>query len=81
MTTTRFQKIAQLTATVFWPSVYKHVSPQEATYLRQTPAARRNLDARLVRALAETLLSPDQINQLKNTEIHDLQPDFPKEAP
>jgi len=80
MTIARFQKIAQLTSIVFWPAVYQHVSPEEGNYLRQTPAARRNLDARLVRALAETLLSPDQINQLKNIDIADLQPDFPKEA-
>jgi len=81
MTTKRFQKIAQLTATVFWPSVYQHVTPDEATYLRNSPAAHRNLHARLVRALAESLLSPDQINRLKNVEIEDLQPNLPEDSP
>ena len=81
MTIARFQKIAQLTSIVFWPAVYQHVSTEEATYLRNSPAAQRNLKARLVRSLAETLLSPDQLIRLKNIDIVDLQPDLPNPKP
>jgi len=72
MTITRFKKIATATSSAFWPAAYQHLTPEEVTYLRKTPAARRNLDRRLISALAKTLLTPDQINDLKDI---DLEPD------
>ena len=81
MTKTRFLKIARTTAETFWPAVYKYLSPEEATYLRTSPAARRNLDARLIRALAETLLTPEQLQTLTEAETEDLQEAFPKTNP
>lgn len=76
MTTHRFRSIAQNTAQSFWHNVYAFLSPEEKTYLRATPAARRNLDKRLLRALAETLLSPDQLSKFYDLELEDPQADI-----
>jgi len=73
MTYARFHKIASSTSKAFWPLVYLHVTPEEATYLRSTPSARRNLDRRLVLALAHSLLTADQISNSVDFELDDPQ--------
>ena len=78
MTYSRFHKIAQSTSKAFWPLVYLHVTPEEAAYLRSTPSARRNLDRRLVLALAHSLLTPDQISNAVDLELEDPQTNLPE---
>lgn len=73
MTRPQFMKIAKATTEFFWPLVYQNVSQEEATYLRKTPVARRNLDRRLFMALAHTLLSPDQLQAVANLDLEDPQ--------
>jgi len=63
MTIPRYQRICKETVATFWPAVFRFLEPAEQNYLRNTPAARRNLDKRIQLALAETLLSPDQISR------------------
>lgn len=73
MTKLNFLKVARTTQAAFWPAVYEYLSPEQTAYLRSSPAARRNLDARLLRALAETLLTPEQLQTLTEAETEDLQ--------
>lgn len=73
MTYSRFLKIARETSKTFWPLVYEHVTPEEATYLRKTPIVRRNLDRRLFMALAQTLLSADQLGKTDSIVLEDEQ--------
>lgn len=77
MTYPRFLKIARQTASTFWPLVYECVTQEEATYLRQSPAARRNLDRRLFLALAHTLLTDDQISKASDLGLEDPQTNIP----
>lgn len=76
MTPHRFLKIAKATAATFWPLVYAHVTENEATYLRSTPSTRRNLNRRLVLALAHSLLTQEQISNMNGVEIEDNQTDL-----
>ena len=76
MTPHRFLKIARATAAAFWPLVYHHVTENEATYLRNTPSTRRNLDRRLVLALAHSLLTPEHISNMNGVDIEDNQTDL-----
>lgn len=76
MTRPTFTKIAQMTSSYFWPLVYSRCTDEEVTYLKHTPVARRNLDRRLFMALAETLLSPDQIQAVRGLELEDPQTDI-----
>lgn len=76
MTYSRFLKIARATGQVFWPLVYAHVTPEEATYLRKSPMVRRNLDRRLFMALAHTLLSAEQLGKTDGITLEDEQSDI-----
>jgi len=76
MTIPRFKVIANATATTFWHMVHTGLTPEERTYLTNTPAARRNLDKRILRALGETLLSPDQLSQYFDLELEHPQDDI-----
>ena len=73
MTMHRFHKVAQLTAQSFWTLAFAYMLPEEETYIRTTPHARRNLERRLIRALADTLLEPKQIAELEDLTIQDSQ--------
>lgn len=77
MTVAQFKSVTAVTALTFWQQVYKHLSPDEIRYLDSTPIARRNLDKRIIRALAETLLSPDQITRSFDLELQDPQDNIP----
>lgn len=76
MTPHRFTAILLPTIKVFWQHSFKHLTANEITYIRKTPAVRHALETRLLLALAHTFLTPDQISRFKNTEIQDLQTDF-----
>ena len=65
MTHLRFQKIARETTAKFWLYTYKYLTPEEANYIRETPTAHRNLERRIVYALAQSLLTTDQISLLE----------------
>lgn len=81
MTIHRFSKVLRPTIKVFWTQAFLQLSPQERHYLQKTPTVRRNLDRRLLLALAETLLTPEQITRFKDTEIEQLQTELKDLSP
>lgn len=65
MTMHRFHVIAHATANHFWPLVFMHLSPEEVTYIKKTPAARRKLESSVALALAQTLLTAGQLSEFR----------------
>lgn len=64
MTKRKFTSIARQTLDAFWPACSHHLTPEQNHYLKSSPAVRRNLQARIVYALAQTLLTPKQVADL-----------------
>lgn len=79
MSKRRFLTIIRAVNKVLWPALYKHLTPEQQHYLRHTPAARRNLDRRMILAIANTVLSPQQIATLDD--IEPLEHELPLEDP
>lgn len=71
MTLTRYIKIAKATWGYFESFSKNILSIDEQKYLATHQPAARNLQRRIVNALAHTLLAPDQISQLEGMQMED----------
>lgn len=81
MTLERFTKIARKTTAKFWFFTFDYLTPEEANYIRETPTAHRNLERRIVYALAQSLLTPDQICLLKDLVLENPQSNLSETDP
>lgn len=77
MTQARFLKIAKETTESFWVYAYDYLTLEEANFIRSTPTAHRNLERRIVYALAQSLLTTDQISLLEGLVLEDPQSALP----
>ena len=77
MTHARFVKIATKTTAQFWLYTYKYLTPEEANYIQSTPTAHRNLERRIIYALAQSLLTTEQISLLERLLLEHPQSDLP----
>jgi len=77
MTHARFLKIAKETTESFWVYTFDYLTPEEASYIRSTPTAYRNLERRIVYALAQSLLTTDQISLLEGLVLEEPQSELP----
>lgn len=74
MTPKKFRTIANRTLKHIWPFLYAQLSPQDVTVLHDTPAACRHFELRILHALAQALLTKQELRNFFRRHASQLDP-------